>query len=41
MLHKYLSIALEPIRSKMLCGQLATKSDGIGLKVHMVLGIYI
>jgi hypothetical protein len=41
MLHKCLSLVLEPIRSKMLCGLLATTRDGTALKVHMVLGTYI
>jgi Plavaka transposase len=41
MLHKCLSLALEPIRSKMLCGLLATTRGGTALKVDMILGTYI
>jgi hypothetical protein len=41
LLHKLLSLALEPIRSKILYGLLVTTRDGTALKVHMVLGTYI
>jgi Plavaka transposase len=41
MLHKCLSLALEPICSKMLCRLLATTRDGTSPKVHIVLGTYI